>query len=76
MALRRIDCLLVVEGYMDVVALAQAGLPNAVATLGTASGVAHFEKLFRARRRWCAASTATTPDARRRGRRSPSRCLR
>jgi len=47
MALRRIDCLLVVEGYMDVVALAQAGLPNAVATLGTASGVAHFEKLFR-----------------------------
>ncbi len=48
MALRRIDRLLVVEGYMDVVALAQAGLPNAVATLGTATGVAHFEKLFRA----------------------------
>jgi len=33
---------------MDVVALAQAGIPNAVATLGTATGVAHFEKLFRA----------------------------
>ncbi len=32
---------------MDVVALAQAGIPNAVATLGTATGVAHFEKLFR-----------------------------
>ena len=48
MALRRIERLLVVEGYMDVVALAQAGIPNAVATLGTASGVAHFEKLFRA----------------------------
>ncbi len=48
MALRRIERLLVVEGYMDVVALAQAGLPNAVATLGTATGVAHFEKLFRA----------------------------
>ena len=48
MALRRIERLLVVEGYMDVVALAQAGIPNAVATLGTATGVAHFEKLFRA----------------------------
>jgi DNA primase len=48
MALRRIERLLVVEGYMDVVALAQAGIPNAVATLGTASGGAHFEKLFRA----------------------------
>ena len=47
MALRRIERLVVVEGYMDVVALAQAGLPNAVATLGTATGIAHFEKLFR-----------------------------
>ena len=46
-SLRRIERLLVVEGYMDVVALAQAGIPYAVATLGTASGVAHFEKLFR-----------------------------
>jgi DNA primase len=46
-ALRRIERLLVVEGYMDVVALAQAGIPNAVATLGTASGAPHFEKLFR-----------------------------
>ena len=47
MALRRIERLIVVEGYMDVVALAQAGLPNVVATLGTATGIAHFEKLFR-----------------------------
>jgi DNA primase len=47
LALRHLDRVLVVEGYMDVVALAQAGLPNAVATLGTATGVAHFEKLFR-----------------------------
>jgi DNA primase len=47
LALRHIDALLLVEGYMDVVALAQAGLPNAVATLGTATGAAHFEKLFR-----------------------------
>ncbi|HET6473189.1 MAG TPA: DNA primase [Pseudomonadales bacterium] len=46
-ALRRIDRLLVVEGYMDVVALAQSGIANAVATLGTATGVPHFEKLFR-----------------------------
>jgi DNA primase len=46
LALRRIDRLLLVEGYMDVVALAQAGLPNTVATLGTATGTAHFEKLF------------------------------
>lgn len=39
--------LVVVEGYMDVVALAQYGISNAVATLGTASGTAHFQKLFR-----------------------------
>jgi DNA primase len=47
LALRHIDRVLLVEGYMDVVALAQAGLANAVATLGTATGMAHFEKLFR-----------------------------
>jgi DNA primase len=46
-ALRRIDQLIVVEGYMDVVALAQHGVANAVATLGTASGEAHFRKLYR-----------------------------
>jgi DNA primase len=38
---------LVVEGYMDVVALAQAGLENAVATLGTATSSTHVQKLFR-----------------------------
>lgn len=38
---------IVVEGYMDVVALAQYGLRNAVATLGTAVGPAHLDKLFR-----------------------------
>jgi DNA primase len=38
---------LVVEGYMDVVALAQLGLPNAVATLGTACTADHVQKLFR-----------------------------
>ncbi len=46
-AVRQLSSLLLVEGYMDVVALAQAGFPNAVATLGTASGEAHFDKLFR-----------------------------
>ena len=46
-ALRRIDRLIVVEGYMDVVALAQHGVANAVATLGTASGEAHFHTLYR-----------------------------
>ena len=38
---------LVVEGYMDVVALAQAGFDNAVATLGTACTDEHVRKLFR-----------------------------
>lgn len=46
-ALRNIDRLLVVEGYMDVVALAQGGFRNAVATLGTATGEAHYQKLYR-----------------------------
>ena len=40
--------LLVVEGYMDVVALAQFGILNAVATLGTATTSDHLEKLYRA----------------------------
>ncbi|MDJ0740543.1 MAG: DNA primase, partial [Gammaproteobacteria bacterium] len=40
--------LLVVEGYMDVVALAQFGIGNAVATLGTATTSDHLEKLYRA----------------------------
>lgn len=39
--------LLVVEGYMDVVALAQNGIPEAVATLGTATSTTHIERLFR-----------------------------
>lgn len=39
--------ILVVEGYMDVVALAQYGIPYAVATLGTATTSEHLELLFR-----------------------------
>jgi DNA primase len=46
-ALREKGYALVVEGYMDVVALAQCGLGNAVATLGTACTAEHVQKLFR-----------------------------
>ena len=44
---RRLERLIVVEGYMDVVALAQQGIENTVATLGTAVGTDHLTKLFR-----------------------------
>ncbi len=44
---RALDRLIAVEGYMDVVVLAQNGIPNAVATLGTAVGTDHFERLYR-----------------------------
>lgn len=47
MGLRQRGHALVVEGYMDVVALAQAGFGNAVATLGTACTPEHLQKLFR-----------------------------
>jgi len=39
--------LIVVEGYMDVASLAQHGIKNVVATLGTATTINHLEKLFR-----------------------------
>jgi DNA primase len=45
--LREYGFVLVTEGYMDVVALAQLGFPNAVATLGTACTPDHVQKLFR-----------------------------
>ncbi|MDG6777235.1 DNA primase [Thiomicrorhabdus sp. zzn3] len=44
---QKFDHILVVEGYMDVVALAQFGLRNAVATLGTATTADHLAMLFR-----------------------------
>ncbi len=46
-SLREHGYALVTEGYMDVVALAQLGFPNAVATLGTACTTDHVQKLFR-----------------------------
>ncbi len=44
---RNLDEIMVVEGYMDVIALAQQGLRNAVATLGTATSEEHLKRLFR-----------------------------
>ena len=46
-AIRQHGYALVTEGYMDVVALAQLGFANAVATLGTACTPDHVHKLFR-----------------------------
>lgn len=46
-ALRNIEHLVVVEGYMDVVGLARHGIDFAVATLGTATTVDHLNTLFR-----------------------------
>jgi DNA primase len=42
--------ILVVEGYIDVIALAQSGIRNAVATLGTAMSRNHLDILFRCTR--------------------------
>ena len=46
-AIRSNNTVIVVEGYMDVVALAQHGVPNVVATLGTSTTATHIQKLFR-----------------------------
>jgi DNA primase len=47
MSERHLQRLLVVEGYMDVVALAQHGIRYAVATMGTATTPEHLERAFR-----------------------------
>jgi len=44
---RELQQIIVVEGYMDVIALAQFGINNAVATLGTATNEQHLNQLFR-----------------------------
>ena len=46
-ALRQANCAIVVEGYMDVVMLAQHGVANCVATLGTSTTPDHVRKLLR-----------------------------
>lgn len=43
----RLERLLIVEGYMDVVSLTQHGLTWSVATLGTATTAAHLERIFK-----------------------------
>ena len=46
-ALRATNTAIVTEGYMDVIALSQNGIGNAVATLGTATTPTHVHKLLR-----------------------------
>lgn len=46
-AVKDLQRIIIVEGYMDVVALAQHGIPYAVATLGTATSQQQISKLFR-----------------------------
>jgi len=46
-AVRELKHIVIVEGYMDVVALAQHGVPYAVATLGTACSDEQIKQLFR-----------------------------
>ena len=46
-AIRQANCVVVVEGYMDVVMLAQHGVRHAAATLGTATTAQHVQKLLR-----------------------------
>ncbi len=44
---RKLQRILVVEGYMDVIALAQHGITNATATLGTATSGTHLQRIYR-----------------------------
>ena len=44
---RKLERMLVVEGYMDVIALAQHGISYATATLGTATSKTHLERIYR-----------------------------
>lgn len=52
-ARRKLERLLVVEGYMDVIALAQFGIDYAVATLGTATTPEHLQLLLRSAPELC-----------------------
>ena len=46
-AVRKLENIYVVEGYMDVIALAQHDIHNVVATLGTATTADHLKQLFK-----------------------------
>ncbi len=46
-SVRKLERLIVVEGYLDVVSMAQAGIPYCVAALGTAISTEQMRKLFR-----------------------------
>lgn len=46
-AIREANCVIVVEGYMDVIALSQHGIDYVVAALGTATTSLHIQKLLR-----------------------------
>jgi len=46
-AIREVNCALVVEGYMDVISLAQYGIDYTVASLGTSITSFHLQKLLR-----------------------------
>ena len=46
-AIAQLQMSIVVEGYMDVLALAQHGIDHCVATLGTATTTTHLQRLFR-----------------------------
>ncbi len=46
-AIEKAGCVVVVEGYMDVIALSQFGIKHVVATLGTATTRDHLDRLFR-----------------------------
>ncbi len=48
---RELNEAIIVEGYMDVIALSQFGVTNAVATLGTATTKHHLERLFKVTQR-------------------------
>ena len=71
-----IDQLVVVEGYMDAVALARHGIDFAVATLGTATTSDHLNRLFRLTENVCFASTVIAPAGKPPGARSKTRCRR
>jgi hypothetical protein len=73
-AIRERGFCLVVEGYMDVVALAQSGFGNAVATWARPARPTTSRSCSASPMRWSSASTATTPAGARPGARWKPRC--